>query len=68
MLLTEYLERYGLINVSAYASLTGLGRDKAREELRAWSVSQERRVTRRGRSPHVVYLLERQVEGGGDGA
>lgn len=68
VLLTQYLERYGVINVSAYASLTGLGRDKAREELLAWSASRERRVTRRGRSPHVVYLLERQVEGGGDGA
>ena len=68
VLLTEYLERYGVINVSAYAGLTGLGRDKAREELLAWSASRERRVTRRGRSPHVVYLLDRQVEGGADGA
>ncbi len=53
-LLTQYLEQNGYIDCKTYAQLTGLLKGKATSELRKWD--EERKIDRKGRVPHIVYV------------
>ena len=52
-LLTDYLDKHGLITRSGYSELTGLLKTKASTELKKWY--QEKRIDKDGRAPHIVY-------------
>ncbi|MDE5677696.1 MAG: DNA-binding protein [Phocaeicola sp.] len=52
-LLTAHLEKHSVITRKEYSELTGLLRTRASEELRRWS--NEKRIVREGRAPHVIY-------------
>ncbi len=52
-LLTAYLKEHSVINCKEYCKLTGLLKTKAGIELRRWY--NDKRITREGRTPHVMY-------------
>lgn len=53
-LLTNYLQQNGFIYCKTYAQLTGLLKGKATSELRQWY--DEKKIDKRGRAPHIVYI------------
>lgn len=60
-LLTQYLKENGYINCKTYAQLTGLLKGKASMELRKWD--EERKIDRKGRVPHIIYVALAEQEG-----
>lgn len=60
-LLTQYLKENGYINCKTYAQLTGLLKGKASMELKKWD--EERKIDRKGRVPHIVYVALAEQEG-----
>lgn len=52
-LLTDYLKKHAVITCKEYCELTGLLKTKAGKELRRWS--EEKKIEREGRVPHVMY-------------
>lgn len=53
VLLTNYLKEHSVITCKEYGALTGLLKTKAGNELRQWS--NEKKIDRDGRVPHVIY-------------
>ena len=51
--LTNYLKEHSIITCKEYCALTGLLKTKAGSELRQWS--NEKKIERDGRAPHVIY-------------
>ena len=52
-LLQTYLDKHGFITRAQYSELTGVLKTKAAAELRQWS--EEGKINRQGRAPHIVY-------------
>ena len=52
-LLMAQLDANGFITCKKYSELTGLLKNKASAELRKWT--EEERISREGRVPHVIY-------------
>ena len=52
-LLLTYLDKHGFITRAQYSELTGVLKTKAAAELRQWS--EEGKIDRQGRAPHIVY-------------
>ena len=52
-LLQTYLDKHGFITRAQYSELTGILKTKAAAELRQWS--EEGKIDRQGRAPHIVY-------------
>ena len=52
-LLMAHLDANGFITCKKYTELTGLLKNKASAELRKWT--EEERISREGRVPHVIY-------------
>ena len=52
-LLQTYLDKHGFITRAQYSGLTGILKTKAAAELRQWS--EEGKIDRQGRAPHIVY-------------
>ena len=53
LLLQTYLDKHGFITRAQYSELTGVLKTKAAAELRQWS--EEGKIDRHGRAPHIVY-------------
>ena len=53
LLLQTYLDKHGFITRAQYSELTGVLKTKAATELRQWS--EEGKIDRQGRAPHIVY-------------
>ena len=53
LLLQTYLDKHGFITRAQYSELTGVLKTKAAAELRQWS--EEGKIDRQGRAPHIVY-------------
>ena len=60
----HYLEQHPTLDISAYAALTGLGRNKACDELRRWAVLPESGIGVQGRGSHRLYVRKPKPEGG----
>lgn len=60
-LLTDHVKENGFITCKKYAELTGLLKNKASSELRAWY--REQKIVREGRVPHVFYRLVQEQDG-----
>lgn len=58
--LTNYLKEHSIITCKEYCALTGLLKTKAGSELRQWS--NEKKIERDGRAPHVIYRRCRKAE------
>lgn len=56
-LLVDYLQQHGFVTCQEYATLTGLSRTRATEELRALAHAQDSPLQGRGRAPHRMYVL-----------
>lgn len=60
----RHLETHPTLNVSTYAALTGLGRNKASEELRHWAALPESGIGVQGFGSHRLYVRKPGAEGG----
>ena len=56
----RYLDTHPTLTLATYASLTGLGRTKAGEELRQWHETPGSGIGIEGRGPHRVYVRRKE--------
>lgn len=59
----RYLEQHPTLNISTYAALTGLGRNKAGDELRRWAAQPRSGIGVQGFGSHRLYVRKLEAEG-----